>query len=171
MRIGMNYSELLNSLKIRGSQPHGPWLKASTGGEEGAAGARLPFPPFPPFPPLPPLPPFPPSSHIFYPSSSCSSCCCACTCGVQVPSLLPPPPLPSFPPPLLPSSPLSPLLVASVPFTRSSLRSTCLLSLCSRLRRATTLSLSSLPFPPPSPFISPCFFLPLHLTLLAMRVA
>ena len=54
----MNYSELLNSLKIRGSQPHGPWLKASTGGEEGAAGARLPFPPFPPFPPLPPLPPF-----------------------------------------------------------------------------------------------------------------
>ena len=38
---------------------------------------------------FPPFLPFPPSSHIFYPSSSCSSCCCACTCGVQVPSLLP----------------------------------------------------------------------------------
>jgi hypothetical protein len=54
-----------------------------------------------------PFPPFPPSSHIFYPSSSCSSCCCACTCGVQVPSLLPSSLLPSSPPPPLPSFPPS----------------------------------------------------------------
>jgi hypothetical protein len=117
--------------------------QASTGGEEGA-----------------PQAPALPSSHIFYPSSSCSSCCCACTCGVQVPFLLPssllpsspPPPLPSFPTPLLdlPSSPLSPLLVVSVSFTRSSLRSTCLLSLCSRLRRDNSLSF----LPPLSPTFS-----------------
>ena len=161
----MNYSELLNSLKIRGSQPHG---SSKHGGEESSPQARacpslhslVSLPPLTFFTPLPLVPraaAHAPAVCKFLPSSP--------------PPSSPPPPLPSFPPSLLPSSPLSPLLVASVPFTRSSLRSTCLLSLCSRLRRATTLSLSSLPFPPPSPFISPCFFLPLHLTLLAMRVA